>query len=704
MIPLENLPLGYIGPDIGLPFMSAWGAILAMLLALLGVLLVPFKFFWKGFKKGGPARLLFILLIAGGLAAGVFYYYAHSSVHPPVRVIVLGMDGLDPKLLETYMEKGLLPNFKRLKEQGSYHPLETTNPALSPVAWSSFITGSNPGRHGVFDFLKRDPQTYLPDLTFTDTEEFKPLFKIGNFEFPPAGKKLKPHRKGVAFWDITTAERIPTTVIRIPTTFPPDKIHGRMLSGFGVPDIRGGQGTFSFYSTDLAATGTGGPAGGYLVQLKRSGDTVETHLLGPRDRSRKPSQDLQIPLLIQIHGESASLSFQREQFDLKVGEWSGWKKITFKINAWTSVDGIVRFHLGAVSPDIHLYVSPVNFDPRNPAAAISSPKSYSKELAEKIGMYHTLGQAEDTWSLNEGRVNEDTFLEQVYQVVQEREAMLFYELNRFDKGLLVCEFDTPDRVQHMFWRLHDPGHPLYDAALAKQYEAVFPRLYQTMDRILGDVLKYVDGQTVLMVLSDHGFTRFRTAVHANRFLAKNGFLVFKQGISADTHNEFFANVDWSQSRAYAVGLAGIYLNLAGRERNGMVKAEEASGVLDQISKGLLELKDPASGKTIVRRVYRREEIYKGPYAAESPDLVVGFEEGYRFSWQTALGAAPPEVMEPNAKRWSGDHCVDPPLVPGIFLANRKINTARPRIIDLAATVLKLLDVEVPPSMDGNSLL
>ncbi len=698
------LPPAYIGPDISMPFMSAWGAIMAILLAALGILLAPLKFLWKKFKRGSIALIVILVLALG---AGVFYFILNNrSANPPVRIIVLGLDGLDPKLLEGFMEKGMLPNFQRLKNEGTYSRLGTVNPALSPVAWSSFITGSNPGRHGVFDFLRRDPNTYLPDLTFTDVEEPKPLLQIGSFKFSLSGRRFKNHRKGTAFWDVTSKNRIPTTIVRTPTTFPPDKVHGRMLSGFGVPDLRGGQGTFSFYSTDLVETGGAGPNGGQIVQVQLQSDTIETAIIGPRDRTKNPAVDTKAPFTVTVHHSAPQvvIALQGQSFDLGVGEWSDWKKASFKMGPFTKASGMVRFYLKSISPQLNLYVSPINFDPRSPAFPISYPANYSKELAEHIGLFHTLGQAEDTWSLNEGRVSEETFLEQSYQVIREREAMLLHELNRFDKGLLVCVFDTPDRIQHMFWRFHDPGHPLYDKALAEKYADVFPKLYQTMDRILGDIMKYIDDKTVLVVLSDHGFSQFRTAVNMNRVLTDSGFLQFDSEAKNGGSNEFFQHVDWSQSKAYAVGLAGIYLNRQGRERNGIVSSEEASAVTDEIIKKLMELKDPSTGKNVVHHVYRKEEIYDGPYVDNAPDLVVGFEEGYRFSWQTALGATPAGVFEPNAKRWSGDHCVDPPFVSGVLLMNRKINTQAPRIIDIAATILKLFQVEAPASMDGRSLL
>jgi predicted AlkP superfamily phosphohydrolase/phosphomutase len=369
----------------------------------------------------------------------------------------------------------------------------------------------------------------------------------------------------------------------------------------------------------------------------------------------------------------------------------------------TSVKGIVRFYLASVEP-LELYQSPVNFDPRSPAFPISYPSGYAKELSKELGMYHTIGQAEDTWSLNEGRVSDETFLQQCERVIQEREAMLKYELARFENGLLVISFDTPDRIQHMFWRYYDPEQPLYDAEQAKKYQNVFPRLYQTMDRILGDAMASISEDTTLIVLSDHGFSNFRTAVHTNAWLKEQGYLVFKPTAKTGEMSEFFDGVDWSKSKAYAAGLSGIFVNLQGRERNGSVSPSELRAVQDEISRKLLGWVDPKTSTPIVHKVYRMDEVYEGPYTDRAPDLMVAFEEGYRSSWQTALGSTPTVLMEPNAKRWSGDHCVEPSFVPGVFLSNRKINTETPRIIDIAPTILKLFGIEPPETVDGKSLL
>ncbi len=679
--------IAYIGPQMGLPFATFGAALLALAVPFLLLLLAPFRALLRRIRKGGkPALALVLAVLAAGIGGGGYLLQRSSSSGTSARVIVLGLDGLDPNLLEQYMGQGLLPHFQQLKEQGSYRRLGTTNPAISPVAWSSFITGSNPGRHGMYDFLRRDPKTYLPDLALSEVH----------------GNKLKTSRQGTAFWEVTSRHRIPTVVVRTPVTFPPDKVHGRMLSGLGVPDVRGTQGTFAFYTTDSIETGRA--MGGQIFQVRYNSDTIHAAIVGPRKPGAR--EEVKIPLEIAVHKDNphVTLQFQKESFDLQVGRWSDWKKMSFTMGPMAQVAGIARFYLEAVEPELKLYLSPIGFDPRAPAFPISHPKGYSAELAEEIGLYATLGQAEDTWSLNEGRVSDDTFLQQCDEVIREREAMLLYELNRFEKGLLVCCFDTPDRIQHMFWRYHDTEHPLYDPEQAKKYADLFPKLYQRMDEILGKVMRVVDDHTVLIVLSDHGFSNYRTSVHTNAWFVQEGFLALEPGTDRSENLEFFSGVDWSKSRVYAVGLAGIYLNLRGREREGIVAPEEVPALSEQLAQSLAKMKDPATGKPVVRRLYRKDEAYRGAALDRAPDFVIAFEPGYRSSWQTALGGIPPLFFEPNLKRWSGDHCVEPSLVPGVLLVNRPVSRTSPEIVDIAPTILVLFGLEIPESVDGAPLL
>jgi len=323
-------------------------------------------------------------------------------------------------------------------------------------------------------------------------------------------------------------------------------------------------------------------------------------------------------------------------------------------------------------------------------------------LAKAIGTYHTQGMPEDTWALNEGRLDDDAFLQQCEDIHREREAMLWHELERYNDGLFVLVFDTVDRIQHMFWRAIDTTHPLYTPELGMRYGRVIEEWYQRMDRLVGRVLEKIDQETTLIVLSDHGFVSFRRAVHLNTWLREQGFLTLQDNrIEGRGYGQ---DIDWSRTQAYALGIGGIYLNLRGREPQGTVEpGEAAQQVLGEISKRLLALQDEKTGQPVIRRVLQREAIYHGAETEHAPDVFLGFHAGYRASWQTAVGGVPNVVIEDNTKKWSGDHIVDPDLVPGVLFVNRPLSLQDPSLGDIAPTILKHIGAPIPTDMDGHSL-
>jgi predicted AlkP superfamily phosphohydrolase/phosphomutase len=295
------------------------------------------------------------------------------------------------------------------------------------------------------------------------------------------------------------------------------------------------------------------------------------------------------------------------------------------------------------------------------------------------------------------------FLSQTDAIVGEEKAMILHELEEYQSGLLMIVFETIDRVSHMFWRYIDKESPLYDAEGAKKYGGVIQHYYEDMDKTLGEIMKHVDDKTLLLVTSDHGFTNFRRAVHLNSWLRDQGL----QNLKTDTRESraLFRDVDWSKTKAYAVGLGSIYINLEGRESQGIVASgEEKTQIEKEIISSLEQLMDPKNGKRVVHKVYRREEIFSGSKFEKMPDLVVGFSGGYRVSWQTALGAAPREQMEDNMKKWSGDHIVEPSLVPGVFFSNRKLDlTKQISLYDIAPTILQEFGITPPKEFLGKPI-
>ena len=387
-----------------------------------------------------------------------------------------------------------------------------------------------------------------------------------------------------------------------------------------------------------------------------------------------------------------------EQIEVGERTWSPWLQVKFKFSFLQSVTGIVRFYCRQLDPWLEFYASPINFDPAAPVFPISSPSDYGKELAGQIGNFSSLGMAEDHGGLENGRLDEAAYHDQCNLVLAEREAMTLFELDRFSGGLFFVVFDTPDRFQHMFWRFRDPEHPFFDATAAKDLADAVEQHYRRYDALLGRVMERVDEETLLIVLSDHGFHTFRRAVDINTWLLGNDLLKTR----GDGEH---AEVDWSRSFAYAIGLGGIYLNRKGRESQGIVDADgQAERVCEAISAGLSGLRDPLSGKVSINSVARSEQLYSGPYAAQAPDLLVNFAPGFRVSWESALGKMSGSVFQDNLRRWSGDHIMDPRCVPGILLLNKNAPIEDADIRDIAPTVLKYLDLRDEEHIEGKSLL
>jgi len=620
------------------------------------------------------------------------------------RVIIYGIDGIDPSLVRKFIKEGVLPNFKRLADGGTFSELRSTYPPESPVAWSSFITGSNPGRHGIFDFLHRDLKTYLPTLSMAEIRAPEKTIGLGKYRIPLSAPKVLPLRKGTPFWKWVSDHGIYTTVLRVPVTFPPEPFQGVLLSSMGIPDLRGTQGTFSFFTP---ANGSQNPMeGGEIIRIQKNGPRIQSHIVGPEDTSLKRSGSCRVPIEFETNGtrDRITIRVQNNTLELGVGEWSDWVEVAFPMSFGSKAHGICKFYLNSLEPEFELYQTPINIHPEKPAIPISYPNDYAKYLSKSIGLFNTLGIQEDTWSLNEEKLDETTFLDHCYQILHERERIFFHELENFRKGLLVNVFDTVDRVQHMFWRHMDPSHPNHDKEKAEKYGNVIRDLYIYMDDLLGKVLERVDKNTTLMILSDHGFKPFRYVVHLNTFLFKNGFIGLKDESKGES-GQFFRNFDWSKTKAYSLGLGGIYINQKGREPLGIVeRGEETEKVKKEIIRKLEEFVDPVSQQKPVHKVYRREDLYQGKYVEKAPDLVVGFAEGYRSSWQTSLGGAPANPpVEINRMNWSGDHCMDPSFVPGIFMANRKLSASDPCIWDLAPTTLHQFNIDIPEEMDGKVL-
>jgi predicted AlkP superfamily phosphohydrolase/phosphomutase len=763
------------------------------------------------------------------------------------RAIVLGFDGVDAGLCETYLSQGQLPHLQKLREQGTFLPLGTTNPAQSPVAWAALTTGSNPGKTNIYDFLesKRLPGAPpYPDIALV-TPSTQHAFDNPNVRRLLLGRALAAvigalalglllkvfrvrwlyaagipfvllaavlavgwvlvnrylpaevpmavnQRHGVPFWSVVAKQGLRATVLEAPVSFPPDSEDGlRMLSGLGVPDVAKTWGFWSFFTSDPKAKLTT-ETGGWIYPLRPKNDAATVFVHGPEDiftkdrvaklveqsRTAKTRKE-QMPVDRELDGVLASWfdgmidmvrkcdlaeEFESEtvqelergrarigimgsgesvraaefpqlyepmQFRVdraakslvttvhgrdvvsSLGTWSDWVTIDYRMNPMLHVTGMAKVYLQQIEPNLEIVMTPIQFHPADvpPIVDLTHPHDLAAELCEESGgPFETLGWATMTNPAKDDRLDDDGFLAQTWGVYHSVERVSLAELDKRDWDLFFTMFAVTDRMQHIMYRMIDPKNPMYKAELAAKYGNEILKMYKGMDEFVGKVAeKYVDDDTLLLVVSDHGFKSFRRGVNLNTWLKQEGLLYGgsnkEQTVTIlTTHSAGFDSVVWDKTKAYALGLGGIYINKKGREGLGIVEPKDYDAVCDEIVTKLRTLKD-SDGTAIVRDVYKTKEIYHGDQMGRAPDLIVGFNEGYRVSWQTTLGAVPDQVVENNDQRWSGDHCsVDPSLVPGILFSNRKLETESANLLDVAPTICAHLGISPDPSWDGRSLV
>jgi predicted AlkP superfamily phosphohydrolase/phosphomutase len=677
-----SVPLAaYIGPGAGFAFLSSFLVLfVTFFLALFSFLSWPFRFIWRAVRGRKT--------------------YKASRVN---KIVILGLDGMEPTLADRYMAEGKLPNLSKLRKDGFYGRLRTTVPSISPVAWSSFMTGSEPSKHNIFDFLSRNPLTYLPDLSSARIGNPKRVLSLGKYNIPLSKPEIRGMRKSVTFWKILGEKGVFSTILRVPITFPPEKFKGHLLSGMCAPDLKGSQGTFSFYTTDESRTNR--KEGGMNIPVVLKDDRVATYLSGPENSLLKKGGEVRLPMTIVVNpkGDGVTIEVSGQKVPLKKGTFSPWVRIAFKPGLGIKIHAICRFYVSQIKPHFEMYVTPLNIDPEKPALPISYPFYYSVYLAKLLGSFITLGEANDTWALNEGVLSEQAFLDLTYSNHMEWEAMVFNAIKNTKKGLVCCVFETTDSIQHMFLRYLDKGHPGVRAGQNKLGPQVIEDLYIRMDDLVGRVRAKLDAKSVLIVMSDHGFKSFHRGVNINSWLWKNGYLALKDGKTSS--GEWFKDVDWDRTKAYGLGLGGIYLNIKGREAKGIVgPGAEAEALKAELVRKFSGLKDDAKSAVAINRLYDTAAIYSGPYKGNAPDLIVGYAEGYRVSWDSVTGKVDATVFEDNVKAWGGDHCIDPEVVPGVLFMNIRLKEKDPSIMDVAPTVLELFGVKPPPHMDGHSLI
>jgi predicted AlkP superfamily phosphohydrolase/phosphomutase len=614
------------------------------------------------------------------------------------RAIVLGFDGLDYDLTRTLMAAGRLPNLSRLARMGRFSALGTTMPPQSPVAWSSFTTGLAPAQHGIFDFVHRDPATLQPYLSTTRTDPPRWEVDLGHWKMPLRGGRVTSLRDGEPFWARLEQQGVRTTIMRMPANYPPSGRATHELSGMGTPDLLGTYGTFSFYTSDALLYGDHAVAGGKVFPVRIEHDVVRANLEGPDNPFQRDPQTLTAPFTVYRDARAAAVRIVigSEERVLNAGEWSDWVPVTFTLTPFQSLRGMCRLYLKQVRPAFELYVTPINLDPLSPALPISTPASYAGTLAQATGRFYTQGMPEDTKALSAGVFDADDFLHQAANSAAENMRQYAYVLDQFRDGLLFYYFGHVDLVSHMMWRSRDPEAPAYNAARDAPYQHVVEDLYVGLDAIVGQTLDRMPPDTLLVVMSDHGFASWRRTFHLNRWLEQHGYLVVRDPAR---RAEPLNDIDWSRTRAYGLGLNGLYINVRGREKSGIVDPADRDRLAREIQAALLETIDPATHQRAITAVARPGDGAASQpltHPDRAPDLIIGYAKGTRCSNDSALGAVPAiEVLTDNAEAWSGDHCMDPASVPGVLFSSRPLPGHAASLQELPGAILDALGVSHP---------
>lgn len=664
-------------------------------------------------QAGRIDRRDFVKLLAGGTAASLAapLLGCGRAGRAGRKVVVLALDGLDPQITGAMIAHGRAPNFARLARMGAFLPLGTTMPALSPVAWSSFITGQTPGGHGIGDFIARDPATHMPVFSIFENQAPRMSVDFGEWHLPLVGGGPVSLRRGRPFWSYLTERGIPAWMLKVPTGFPVDETATRFVSGMGTPDLIDSYGSFTYYTSDPFERYFD-ISGGVVHHVEVEGQRVQTRLFGPVNSLRTPEgagddpQALQasVPLQVDLDPDrgAALVTAGGRSVLLKTGEYSDWVKVEFELLPVVGkVSGIVRFLLRQVKPHLQLYATPINIDPEVQAVPVTYPKELGADIARDIGSFWTKGLPCDTKALDYGIIDDEQYVAQAELILEERLALFRNQWSQFREGLFYLYVSSIDQDSHMLWRNMDASHPRHGRSDLR-FSGWIHHLYERMDALLGEVLPAADDDTLVLVCSDHGFAPFGRQFHLNTWLRDHGYLALRDG-AARKEETAVTDIDWSRTAAYGIGFNGLYLNLSGREGGGIVGREQAGPLLDRLARELEAVVDPETGQRPVARVYRRDELYTGEATPHMAELLVGYAPGYRNSSPSVLGGTGKATIDLNPWAWSGDHSMAADLVPGSLLSSRPVAREKPSIVDLPVTILEWFGVPRPADMVGRSL-
>lgn len=657
-------------------------------------------------------------LLSPALAASSLGLSSKSGRNDRHKIIILGIDGMDPNLSEKLMNAGRLPNFAKLRAMGGFKKLGTSTPPQSPVAWASFMNGAGPGSHGVFDFIHRDPEKQSSQsfacFSAAETVESDGGLDIGDHRIPlsfwpfnDTSAQTRLRRRGVPFWDYLDAKGINSAIYNIPSNFPPSESkhgHHKSLAGMGTTDLLGTYGTYQFFAED-GPYKTVNKGGGMHSLLFFENETAKAKLHGPMNTFLKKPEPAMVDFAVHrdTHARTAVIEIQGHKILLKEGQWSDWKRVHFKMRMPAlmpdeKVTGICRIFLQEVEPNLRLYISPINSDPSDSALIITEPKELIKDISNELGLFYTTGFQEDHKALTNGVFSDDEYINQAELVLQERLNLLNYTLDHYNDGVLYFYFSSTDMQAHMLWWDSNDKHPTRNQKQSRECFDVLKDIYVKLDAALGRVLKDHGDEATIICLSDHGFGEFKRQFNLNTWLRDNGY------IHPASAYDLKEPLNWGQTKAYGMGINSLYLNLRGREGEGIIKpGEEREELLAELTGKLEAIRDD-NGEKVIRKVYRSDKEFSGEAVQDAPDLIIGYAKNYRASWDTCLGGISEEVLTDNDMAWAADHCSDPHIVPGVLFCNKPIRTDSPRLEDLAPSILAEYGIETPSTMTGKKIL
>lgn len=633
------------------------------------------------------------------------------------KVIVIGIDGMDPRLCRAMMQAGELPNLSKMAASGGFSKLGTSIPPQSPVAWANVINGSGPGSHGIFDFIHRDPHgVSTPFFSAATTSPGEGSIEWGDhqlqLDFWPFGHKPPKtvlQRQGVPFWDYLDEKKIDSVFYDLPSNYPasPSQYgHHKCVSGMGTPDMLGSYGTYQYFSEDSPEKGLE-EGGGKRTKLTFHNDSARARLIGPPDALRKSPAPIEIEFEIHRDRKSNAALFeiQGRKIMLAPGEWSRWIQLDFALSTPNPLPsqhagGICRLFLQEVAPNFRLYVTPINVDPSDPAVQLSEPADFISDISKDLGLFCTTGFQEDHKARSNGIFDDDEFRRQATHVLEERLALFEYALDNYEDGLLFFYFSSSDMQSHMFWWDESDGrsqHPTISRPEAAKRFGYIRELYKRLDRTVGELNERYGGKATILVISDHGFANFGRQFNVNSWLRDFGYLNPRSCTSV------LVDADWPRTKAYGLGINGVYLNLKGREAEGIVEpGEEQEKLLKQLAARLKHVRD-FNGNRVIRDVYRSDQTYSGDATALAPDLIIGYARGYRASWETCLGELTADTLLDNTSAWAADHCADASEVPGVLFCNKPIDKGDPALVDIAPSILREFGLPTPSTMTGRSI-